>query len=65
VTNWRPREGCQVPAAFSGGIHKTAIELQVLPTADRQAVDRGAVNGPERQRSVTPGKLTGERDAPP
>ena len=42
-------EDYQVPATFSGTIHKITIEVQPILAADRKAVDEAAIEGLQRQ----------------
>jgi hypothetical protein len=42
-------EDYQVPATFSGTIHKITIEVQPILAADWKAVDEAAIEGLQRQ----------------
>ena len=42
-------EEYQVPATFTGTIHKITIEVQPILAADRAAVDMAAIEGLQRQ----------------
>jgi hypothetical protein len=42
-------EDYQVPATFSGTIHKITIEVRPILAADRKAVDEAAIEGLQRQ----------------